>query len=46
MTEGRLEGVEGVKIFTRGWELAGETVIVISHGFSAREWGAIPVLSP
>jgi hypothetical protein len=48
MTEGRLEGVQGVRIFTRGWQLAGETrvVIVISHGLGAHEWGAIPALSP
>ena len=44
MTEGRLEEVDGVKIFTRGWQLAGETraVIVSSHGLNAHKWGAVP----
>jgi acylglycerol lipase len=46
MTEGSFEGVEGVKIFTREWQPAGEPrgVIVISHGLNAHsglyEWAA------
>ena len=46
MTEGSFEGVEGVKIFTREWQPAGEPrgVVVISHGLNAHsglyEWAA------
>ena len=46
MTEGSFEGVEGVKIFTREWQSAGEprAVVVISHGLNAHsglyEWAA------
>ena len=46
MTEGSFEGVEGVKIFTREWQPAGEPrgVVVISHGLNAHsgqyEWTA------
>ncbi len=46
MTEGNFEGVEGVKIFTREWQPAGEPrgVVVISHGLNAHsglyEWAA------
>jgi len=37
MIEGSFEGVEGVKIFTREWQPAGESrcVVVISHGLNA-----------
>jgi alpha-beta hydrolase superfamily lysophospholipase len=46
MTEGSFEGVEGLKIFTREWQPAGEPrgVVVISHGLNAHsglyEWAA------
>ena len=46
MKEGNFEGVEGVKIFTREWQPAGEPrgVVVISHGLNAHsglyEWAA------
>ena len=46
MTEASFEGVEGVKIFTREWQPAGEPrgVVVISHGLNAHsglyEWAA------
>ena len=46
MNEGSFEGVEGVKIFTREWQPAGEPrgVVVISHGLNAHsglyEWPA------
>jgi acylglycerol lipase len=46
MTEGNFEGVEGIKIFTREWQPAGEPrgVVVISHGLNAHsglyEWAA------
>jgi acylglycerol lipase len=46
MTEGSFEGVEGVKIFTREWQPAGEPrgAVVISHGLNAHsglyEWAA------
>ena len=46
MSEGSFEGVEGVKIFTREWQPAGEArgVVVISHGLNAHsglyEWAA------
>jgi acylglycerol lipase len=46
MTEGSFEGVEGVRIFTREWQPAGEPrgVVVISHGLNAHsglyEWAA------
>jgi acylglycerol lipase len=46
MTEGSFKGVEGVKIFTREWQPAGELrgVVVISHGLNAHsglyEWAA------
>jgi acylglycerol lipase len=46
MTEASFEGVESVKIFTRGWQPAGEPlgVVVISHGLNAHgglyEWVA------
>ena len=46
MTEGSFEGIEGVKIFTREWQPAGEPrgVVVISHGLNAHsglyEWTA------
>ena len=46
MTEGSFEGVEGLKIFTREWQPAGEPlgVVVISHGLNAHsglyEWTA------
>jgi alpha-beta hydrolase superfamily lysophospholipase len=46
MTEGSFEGVEGVKIFTREWQPAGEprAVVVISHGLNAHsglyQWAA------
>jgi acylglycerol lipase len=46
MTDGSFEGVEGVKIFTREWQPAGEPrgVLVISHGLNAHsglyEWAA------
>ncbi len=46
MTEGSFIGVEGVKIFTREWQPAGEPrgVVVISHGLNAHsglyEWAA------
>lgn len=46
MTEGSFEGVEGVNIFTREWQPAGEArgVVVISHGLNAHsglyDWAA------
>jgi len=46
MTAGSFEGVDGIKIFTREWQPAGEPrgVIVISHGLNAHsglyEWAA------
>jgi acylglycerol lipase len=46
MTEGSFEGVEGVTIFTREWQPAGEPrgVVVISHGLNSHsglyEWAA------
>lgn len=46
MKEGSFEGVEGVKIFTREWQPAGNPrgVVVISHGLNAHsgmyEWAA------
>ena len=46
MTEASFEGVEGVRIFTREWQPAGEPrgVVVISHGLNAHsglyEWAA------
>jgi acylglycerol lipase len=46
MTEGSFAGVDGVKIFTREWQPAGEPrgVVVISHGLNAHsglyEWAA------
>jgi alpha-beta hydrolase superfamily lysophospholipase len=46
MTEGSFKGVDGVKIFTREWQPAGESrgVVVISHGLNAHsglyEWAA------
>ena len=46
MTEASFQGVEGVKIFTREWQPAGEPrgVVVISHGLNAHsglyEWAA------
>ena len=50
MTEGGFEGVEGVKIFPREWQPAGEPrgMVVISPGLNAHsglyEWAAIPSL--
>ena len=46
MTEGSFSGVDGIKIFTREWQPAGEphAVVVISHGFNAHsgqyEWAS------
>ena len=46
MTEGKFEGVGGIKIFTREWQPAGKPhgIVVISHGLNAHsglyEWAA------